>query len=97
MSNSFKLHPKHFSKRAKNFPAPPIYVHAYLGSNCAPVPTPLPLQTKPFQPSQPKVLCTKERDDIPPQTENVRAPVVFGLYCPSSQNLTKNFAWNHGK
>jgi len=40
MCNSFKLRPKHFSKGAKNFPAPPIYGHAYLGANCAPVPTP---------------------------------------------------------
>jgi len=40
MSNSFKLRPKHFSKGAKNFPALPIYGHAYLGANCAPVPTP---------------------------------------------------------
>jgi len=44
----------------------------------------LPHQTKPFQPSQSKVLCTKERDDIRPQTKNVRAPVICGLYCPSS-------------
>ena len=48
-------------------------------------------QTKPFQPSQSKVLCTKERDDIRMQTKNVRTPVVFGLYCPSSQNLIKKF------
>jgi len=51
----------------------------------------LPRQAKSFQPSQPNVLCTKERDDIRPQTKNVRAPVVFGLYCPSSQNLIKKF------
>jgi len=39
MSNNFKLRPKYFSKGAKNFPAPPIYGHAYLEANCAPVPT----------------------------------------------------------
>jgi len=39
MSYSFKRRPKHFSKRSKIFPAPPIYRHAYLGANCAPVPT----------------------------------------------------------
>jgi len=49
----------------------------------------LPDQAKSFQPSQSKVLCTKERDDIRPQTKNVRAPVVFGLYCSSSQNMIK--------
>jgi len=38
MFNSFKLHPKHFSKGGKNFLAPPIYGHAYLGANFAPVP-----------------------------------------------------------
>jgi len=51
----------------------------------------LPRQTKPFQQFPSKVLCTKQRDDIRPQTKNVRAPVVFGLYCPSFQNLIKNF------
>jgi len=40
MSYSFKLHTKHFSEGAKHFPAPPIYGYAYLGANCAPVPTP---------------------------------------------------------
>jgi len=40
MSNSFKLRPKHFYKGAKKFPAPPIYGHAHLGANCAPIPTP---------------------------------------------------------
>jgi len=29
-----------FPSGAKIFPAPPIYGHAYLGANCAPVPTP---------------------------------------------------------
>ena len=52
----------------------------------------LPRQIKPFQPSQSKVLCTKERDDIRPQAKNVRIPAVFGLNCPSSQNLIKIFA-----
>jgi len=90
MCNSFKLRPKHLFKGAENFPALPIYGHAYLGTNCAPV-LHLPRQTKPFQQSQSKVLCTKERDDIRLQTENVRAPVVFGLYCPTSQILMKKF------
>jgi len=85
MSNSFKLRPKHFSKGAKNFPAPPIYGHAYLGANCALVPKP----SSPDTAISAKFLCTKERDDIRPQTKNVRAPVVFGLYCPTSQNLIK--------
>jgi len=39
-SNSFKVRPKHFSKRGKNFSCTPIYEHAYLGANCAPVATP---------------------------------------------------------
>jgi len=49
----------------------------------------IPRQTKPFQTSQSNVLCTKERDDTRPQTENVRAP-VFSVYIGlSSQNLIK--------
>jgi len=28
---------------------------------------------------------------------NVRAMVVRGIYCLSSQNLMKKTAWNHGK
>jgi len=28
---------------------------------------------------------------------NIRAPVVRGLCCHSSQNHEKGFAWNHGK
>jgi len=88
MSNSFKLRPKHFSKGSKKFSCALLYGRAYLGANCAPVPTPS-SPDKAIQPSQVKVLCTKERVDILPQTKNVRAPVVFCLYCPSSQNLIK--------
>jgi len=40
MCNSFKLRPKHLFKGAENFPALPIYGHAYLGASFAPVPTP---------------------------------------------------------
>jgi len=42
MSNSFKLGyiQNIFPRGAKKFPAPPIYGHADLGANCAPVPTP---------------------------------------------------------
>jgi len=86
--NGLKLRPKHFSKGGEKFSFALLYGHAYLGANCAPVPTPS-SPDKTIQPSQSKVLCTKERDDIRPQTKSVRAPVVFGLYCPSSQNLIK--------
>jgi len=40
MSNSFKPRSKHFSKPGKKFSCAPIYGHAYLGANCAPVSTP---------------------------------------------------------
>jgi len=40
MSNSFKLRSKHFSMGANNFLALPIYGHAYLGANFAPVSAP---------------------------------------------------------
>ena len=59
-------------------------------TNCAPVPTPS-SPDKALSAISVKVLCTKERDDIRPQTKNVRAQVVFGLYCRSSQNLIKEF------
>jgi len=40
MSNRFKLHSKHFSKRGEKLSSTPIYGHAYLGTICATVPTP---------------------------------------------------------
>jgi len=48
MSNSFKLHPKHFSKRGR----PPIHEMPQFLHH--------PSQTKVLQPSQSKVLCTKK-------------------------------------
>jgi len=90
MFNNFKLHPKHLSWGRRIFLRPLFKGHGYFGANCAPVSTPS-LPEKPFPPSQSKVLCTKDRDNIRPQTKSVRAPVVFGLYCSSSQNLIKNF------
>jgi len=89
MSNHFKLHPKHFSKGGENFPAP-LFAGMLTCGLIVPQSLHVPRQTKPFKPSQPKILCTKERDDIRPQPKNVRTPVVFGLYCSSSQNLIKN-------
>jgi len=91
MSNSFKLHPNIFPRGAESFPAPPIYRNAHMGANCAPVPAPSSPDKAISAIHSKEVLCTKERDDIRPQTKNVTAPVVFGLYCPSSQNLIKIF------
>jgi len=36
--NYFQYVQNIFPKGAKNFPDPPIYGHAYLGANCAPLP-----------------------------------------------------------
>jgi len=38
MSYSFKLHPKHFSEGAKNFPAPPYLRACLLGGKLLPSP-----------------------------------------------------------
>jgi len=69
-----------FQRGAKIFPAPPIYGHAYLGANCVPVPTP----------SSPdkaiSVISVKSPLHKGAQTKNVRSPVVFCLYYPSSQS-----------
>jgi len=51
-----------------------------------------PLQTKPFPPSQSKVLRTKERDDIPPQISKhylLGTGILRFSHCPSSENLMK--------
>jgi len=80
----------------KNFPAPPIYGHAYLGVNL-PQSLHLTRQTKPFQPSQSNVLCTKERGDIRLQT-NILGLQLFLIYiAPPLKIWWKKIAWNHGK
>jgi len=94
MSNSFKLHPKHYSKGAKNFPAPPIYGHA-LRANCAPVSTP----SSPDKPISVISVKSPQRKEMTfdRRLKTLGLPVVFGLYCSSSQTVIKIFAWIHGK
>ena len=136
------MNQKNFSNEGEKYPAPLITGMLIWG----PVVSQslhLPRQTKPFQPSQSKVLCADQGRSqtfsfggatrgarfatrgavnglcrtfrkrpgkflgghcggsgppgtplAPPlaPTKNVRAPVVFGSYCPSSQNLIKKFA-----
>jgi len=77
-----------FPRGAKKFPAP-LFTGMLTWGPIVPQSLHLPRQKKPFQSSQSKVRYTKERDDIRRRTKNVTAPVVFGLYCPSSQNLIK--------
>jgi len=91
MSNSFKLHPKHFSKGERKIFLPPLFTGMLTWGPIVLQSLHLTSQTKLFKSCQSRVLCTKERDDIGRQTKNVRAPVVFGLYFPSSQYLIKIF------
>jgi len=90
MSNSFKRRPKHFWKGEWNFPAPPIYGHAYLGTNCAPVPAPSSPDKAISAISVKSPLHTGKRWHSAAD-QNVWAPIVFGLYCHSSQNLMNKF------
>jgi len=49
----------------------------------------LPLQPKPFPPPSQKSFEQRKEMTFDRRLANIAAPVIRGLYCPSSQNLAK--------
>jgi len=66
----------------------PLFTGCLFGANCAPVPT-LSSPDKAISAISVKSLLHKGKRwySTADYCKNVRAAVVFGLYCPSSQNL----------
>ena len=73
-----------------------VFTYLLLWQLCPSSHTFLARQSQFRQPSQKSFEQRKEMTfDCEPA--NIRAVVVRGWYCPSSQNLIKSFGWNHGE
>jgi len=75
MSNSFKLHPKHFSKKCEKFSCAPCLRACLLGGQLCPVPKPS------FQPSQSKAVACEagggRRGAAAPPAWNIQGKLCF--------------------
>ena len=94
MSSSFKLRPTSFLKGGFALLVTVLPTWGPIVSQSLH----LPCHTKPLQPSQSKVLWTKERDDIRRQTSKHLGSGCLRFILPLlSQSDKKGPAWNHSK
>jgi len=91
MSNSFKLRPKHFSKGGEKFSCAPYLRACLLGGQLCPSPYTFSARQSHFSHLSQKFFAQRKEMTFNRRLKTL-APVVFGVYCLSSQNLIQNFA-----